>query len=138
MATDYDFWDFDEPDYSLPDDTAPAGSKLALLDGEQAWLDTYLARLDEQFPDLVEEVTVYGPRARGDRRPVPCLRLLIIISQGDWFQKDAVGSLGHMVDMEDFFVAPSIMVYTRDEWTLCERMGADLYRTVKHHSVRLA
>ena len=64
MATDYDFWDFDEPDFSLPDDTAPAGSKLALLDGEQAWLDTYLARLDEQFPDLVQEVTVYGPRAR--------------------------------------------------------------------------
>ncbi|MDE2788343.1 MAG: hypothetical protein OXL37_17020 [Chloroflexota bacterium] len=138
MTGDYDFWDFDESEYPFTDDSAPASSKLALLDGERAWLDAYRARLDEQFPDLVEEVTVYGPRARGDNRPVPCLRLLIIISQGDWFQKDAVGSLGHMVDMEDFFVAPSIMVYTRDEWTLCEQVGADLYRAVKHSSVRLA
>ena len=138
MTSDYDFWDFDESEYPFTDDLAPAGSKLALPDDERAWLDAYLARLDEQFPDLVQEITVYGPRARGDKRPVPCLRLLIIISHGDWFRKDAVGSLGHMVDMEDFFVAPSIMVYTRDEWTLCERVGADLSRAVKHSSVRLA
>lgn len=138
MPGDYDSWDLDESEYPFTDDPAPADAKLALLDGERAWLETYLARLDEQFPDLVQEVTVFGPRARGDRRPVPCLRLLIIISHGDWFQKDAVGSLGHMVDMEDFFVAPSIMVYTRDEWLESERLGADLYRIVKHSSVRLA
>lgn len=62
---------------------------------------------------------------------------MIIISQGDWFQKDAVGSLGHMVDMEDFFVAPSIMVYTRDEWLERERVGADLFRAVMRNSVQL-
>ena len=107
MTGDYDFWDFDEFEYPFTDDPAPAGATLALLDGERAWLDTCLARLDEQFPDLVEEVTVYGPRARGDRWPVPCLRLLIIISQGGWFLMDTLGSLGHMVDMADFLVAPS-------------------------------
>ena len=137
MTGDYEFWDFDESEYPFADDLAPAGAKLALLDDEQAWLDAYRARLDEQFPDLVEEVTVYGPRARGDKRPVPCLRLLIIISHGDWFQKDAVGSLGHMVDMEDFFVAPSIMVYTRDEWLESERLGVDLFRVVTRNGVRL-
>lgn len=137
MTGDYDFGDFDESEYPFTDDLAPAGSKLALLDDEQAWLDTYRARLDEQFPDLVEEVAVYGPRARGDKRPGPRLRLLIIISQGDWFQKDAVGSLGHMVDMEDHFVAPSIMVYTREEWLERERVGADLFRVVMRDNVRL-
>lgn len=137
MTGDYDSWDFDESEYPFTGDLESAGSKLALLDGERAWLDTYLARLDERFPHLVEEVTVYGPRARGDKRPVPCLRLLIIISHGDWFQKDAVGSLGHMVDMEDFFVAPSIMVYTRDEWLERERLNADLFRVVARNSVRL-
>ena len=138
VTGDYDLWDFDESEYQFTDHQGPAGRTLALLDAERAWLDTYRARLNEQFPDLVQEVTVYGPRARGDGRPGPHLRLLIIISQGDWFQKDAVGSLGHVVDMEDFFVAPSIMVYTRDEWTLCERIGADLFQAVKNGSVRLA
>ena len=137
MTGDYDFWDFDEFDHLFANEPAASGPELALPNDEQAWLDTYRARLDEQFPDLVQEVTVYGPRARGDRRPGPHLRLLIIISQGDWFQKDAVGSLGHMVDMEDFFVAPSIMVYTRDEWLESERLGVDLFRVVTRNGVRL-
>jgi hypothetical protein len=37
-------------------------------------------------------------------------------SKSDWFQKDAVRRLGHMADLEGFFVAPVIMVYTLDEW----------------------
>ena len=137
MTGSFDYWDIDD-EFPMDAGTPRNGAKLALLENEQAWLDTYRARLDEQFPGLVEEVTVYGPRARGDKRPGPRLRLLIIIRQGDWFQKDAVGSLGHMVDMEDFFVAPSIMVYTRDEWLERERIGSDFFRSVMHSSVRLA
>ena len=68
MTGDYGFWDFDEAEYPCTDDLTPAGPKLALLDDEQTWLDTYRARLDEQFPDLVQEIMVYGPRAEtGDR-----------------------------------------------------------------------
>ena len=137
MTGSFDYWDIDYDEFPTPEGKPQNVPKLALLESEQAWLDTYRAHLDEQFPGMVEEVTVYGPRARGDKRPGPRLRLLIIIRQGDWFQKDAVGSLGHMVDMEDFFVAPSIMVYTRDEWLERERAGSDLFRAVTHSSVRL-
>lgn len=138
MTASFDYWDADDDEFPMDAGTPRNGAKLALLENEQAWLDTYRARLDEQFPGLVEEVTDCGPRAHGDKRPGPRLRLLIIIRQGDWFQKDAVGSLGHMVDMEDFFVAPSIMVYTRDEWLERERTGSDFFRSVMHGSVRLA
>ena len=137
MTGSFDYWDIDD-EFPMDAGTPRNGAKLALLENEQVWLDTYRARLDEKFSDLVEEVTVYGPRARGDLRPGTRLWTLIIISKGDWFQKDAVGGLGHMVDMEGFFVAPVIMVYTRDEWSLCERIGSDIFQAVTHSSVRLA
>lgn len=134
----FGYWDIDDGEFPMDAGKPRSDAKLALLENEQAWLDTYRARLDEEFSDLVQEVTVYGPRARGDLRPGTSFCTLIIISEGDWFQKDAVGRLGHMVDMEGYFVAPIIMVYTRDEWLERERAGSDLFRAVMRSNVRLA
>lgn len=136
MTGSLDYWDIDD-EFPMDADIPRNGAKLALLENEQAWLDAYRARMDEKFSNLVEEVTVYGPRARGDLRPGTRLWTLIISSKGDWFQKDAVGGQGHMVDMEGFFVAPVIMVYTRDEWLERERAGSDLFRAVMRSNVRL-
>lgn len=137
MTSGFDYWDIDDDEIPRNADIPWNGSKLALLENERAWLDTYRERLDEKFPDLVQDVLVYGPRSRGDLRPGTRLSTLIIISKGDWFQKDAVGGLGHMVDMEGYFVAPVIMVYTWDEWLERERAGADLFRAVMRSNVRL-
>ena len=137
MTGSFDYWDIDD-EFPMDADIPRNGAKLALLENEQAWLDAYRVRLDEKFSDLVEEVTVYGPRARGDLRPGASFCTLIIICKGDWFQKDAVGHLGHMLDMEGYFAAPVIMVYTRDEWQRCQMLGTDLYRMVKYSGVRLA
>ena len=131
-----DFWDNND-EWPMPDGSSQAGAKLALLKNEQAWLDAYRARLDEKFPGLVQEIAVYGPRARGNNHPASEFCTLIIIGEGDWFQKDAVGSLGHTVDMEDFFAAPVIMVYTRAEWLERERTGADFFQSIACSSARL-
>lgn len=131
------FWDIDD-EWPMQDDSSRAGSKLALLKNEQAWLDAYRARLNKEFPGLVQEITVYGPRARGNNHPASEFCTLIIISEGDWFQKDAVGGLGHMVDMEGFFAVPVIMVYTRDEWLERERLGSDLFHAVTQSGVKLS
>ena len=137
MIGSFDYWDIDDGEFPMDEGETQNGAKLALLENEQAWLDTYRARLNEEFADLVQEVTVYGPRARGDLRPGASFCTLILISKGDWFQKDAVGRLGHMVDMEGYFVAPVIMVYTRDEWLEREQAGSDLFRAVMRSNVRL-
>ncbi len=136
MNSRSDFWDIDD-EWAMQDDDSQTGSKLALLKNEQAWLDTYRARLDEEFPGLVQEITVYGPRARGNDHPASEFCTLIIISEGDWFRKDAVGTLGHMVDMEDFFAAPVIMVYTRDEWLERERTGSDFFQSIMRSTARI-
>ncbi len=136
MTGSFDHWDIDD-EFSMDEGAPRNGIKLALLENEKAWLDTYRARLNEEFSDLVQEVTVYGPRARGDLRPSARFCTLILISKGDWFQKDAVGRLGHMVDMEGFFVAPIIMVYTLDEWLERGEAGSDIFRAVMRSNARL-
>ena len=62
---------------------------------------------------------------------------MIIVNGVDWETKDAVGSLGHLVDMEDFFAAPTIMVYTEDEWMDRERFGSSFFRNVMRSHIWL-
>ena len=42
---------------------------LNLASQEQAWLDSYRQALDDSFPDLVEQIVIYGSKARGEAGP---------------------------------------------------------------------
>ncbi|MFQ5792036.1 MAG: nucleotidyltransferase domain-containing protein, partial [Acidobacteriota bacterium] len=46
---------------------------------EQAWLDAYRQALAEQFPDLVEEIVIFGSKARGEAGPDSDLDVLLIV-----------------------------------------------------------
>jgi hypothetical protein len=43
--------------------------KMQLTKTEQHWLDAYRQALRNEFLDAVEEVLIYGLKARGDARP---------------------------------------------------------------------
>lgn len=137
MPTSFDFEDTEDWAFLDSDEVGNLEPSLRLRDNERSWLDTYRKRLDEEFPELVAEALVYGPRSRGQLQPNPGLNMLIILNAGDWKIKDAVGSLGHLVDMENYFAAPTIMVYTRDEWFERERFGSNIFRSVMRSHVRV-
>jgi len=88
---------------------------LNLTSDERTWLDAYLDVLAENFPGLVEEVKVFGSKARGDSRPGSDLDLLVIIARGDWQIKHEVRLPGYRLATGTETV-PSIKVYTRGEW----------------------
>ncbi len=104
---------------------------------EQAWLDSYRKALAEEFPDLVEEILIFGSKARGEAGPDSDLDVLIIIREGDSKRKREVRRLGHMLAVISEAV-PSIMIYTRHEWTLRERGGSAFYQAVMRDRVRVA
>ncbi len=110
---------------------------MKLSPEEQAWLDAYRRELAERFPGLLEEMTVFGSKARGDPGPESDLDVLVILREGDDARKQAVRLLGHRLAAESDAL-PSIMVYTREEWTLRERGGSPLYRAVRRDGVRVA
>lgn len=137
MVAGFDFEDNEDWDFPDTGEVGKIEPKLALRDNEQSWLDAYRRRLSNEFPGLVQQIIVYGPRSRGRTQPNPGLNMLIIISDGGWEIKDAVGALGHLVDMEDYFAAPTILVYTQDEWFDREGFASSIFYSVSRSYVRV-
>lgn len=110
---------------------------MKLSPEEQAWLDAYQKALTDQFPGLVEEILLFGSKARGEAGPGSDLDVLVILGEGDNKRKREVRHLGHSLAALSEAV-PSIMVYTREEWLSREKSGSPFYRAVMRDRVRVA
>ena len=107
---------------------------LTLIPEEQDWLDSYRRELASRFGDLVEELIVFGSKARGDATPDSDLDILVVIREGDWPVKDAVTEPGYTSSIGTA-VVPSFMVLTRQEWDQHARERAPFWRTVTRDGV---
>lgn len=110
---------------------------MELTSAEQAWLGDYRLTLAKEFPELVEEIVVFGSKARGEAGPDSDLDVLVIIRQGDRQLKRAIRHVGHQLAVLSDAV-PSIMVYTREEWARRKRTGSPFYQVVMREGVRVA
>jgi predicted nucleotidyltransferase len=107
---------------------------LRLSDEEQRWLDSYKETVMGQFPHLVQEIRVFGSKARGESSPDSDLDVLVVISHGSWEEKDAVASPGHLASVGTS-VVPSFLVLTREEWTERERKRSPIWRSISRDGV---
>ncbi len=110
---------------------------MKLTPEEHAWLESYQRALAERFPGLIEEMVVFGSKARGDAGPDSDLDVMVILRQGDRNTKREVRHLGHRLAVISDAV-PSIMVYTREEWSARERGGSPFHQAVVRDQVRVA
>ena len=99
---------------------------LNLATQEQAWLDSYRQALADSFPDLVEQIIVYGSKARGEAGPESDIDVLVILRRGEKVTKAKVREIGHRLAVTSEAV-PSIMVYTLEEWS-ARREGGSPFR----------
>lgn len=88
---------------------------MSLTREEQEWIDSYRKLLDQQFPDLVEDMRIFGSKARGDSHQESDLDVLLIIREGNWRVKHDIREPGYSLSIEKN-VVPSILVYTLKEW----------------------
>lgn len=110
---------------------------LKLTPEEQAWLDAYRKALAEQFPNLVDEIVIFGSKARGEAGPDSDLDVLIILREGDKATKSEVRHIGHLLAVTSEAV-PSIMVYTRKDWSARGEGGSPFYHAITRDGVRVA
>jgi uncharacterized protein len=89
-------------------------SMAGLTAEETTWLEQYKHALAERFPGLVEEIILFGSKARGDAHEDSDIDLLVIIREGDWRLKEEVEVLGYELSIRTY-AAPSIFVYTCKE-----------------------
>ena len=109
--------------------------KLVLSQGEVDWLEEYGRQLQIRFPGLIEDIIVFGFRARGIADPDLDFRTLVLIREGDRATAEAISGLGYMIDASEFSVAPSIMVCTSAEWAERKRVGDPIYRSISSEGV---
>jgi len=83
---------------------------------------------------MVEEIVVFGSKARGDSTEDSDLDLLLVIREGDWRLKEAIARPGHLL-AAGTEVVPSMMVYTLTEWEQRRRVRAPLWQTVTRDGV---
>ncbi len=110
---------------------------LNLNADEQGWLDEYRRQLQQKFPDLVEDIFIYGPYSRGVSDPDIEMEVLVLIREGDNARKDEVSYLGYIIDTESFSTAPSISVYTRTEWAKRKQNDSPIYQRVAREGIRV-
>ena len=110
---------------------------LKLTPAEQAWLDEYRQTLAKDYPGLVDDILIFGSKARGDAGPDSDLDVLVVLAEADRWTKRGVRHTGHLLSaLSD--VMPSIMVYTRAEWQARESSMSPFYQTVMRDAVHVA
>ena len=87
---------------------------LILNPDEKVWLEKYREALDEQYPDLVQDIIVFGSKARGEAQEDSDLDVMIIIRGGNKKTKKDIAFLGYDLSCGTQAV-PSIIVYTDEE-----------------------
>ena len=110
--------------------------KMQLTASEQQWLDGYRQALRDQFADAVEQVLIYGSKARGDAGPDSDVDVLLIVRDEADAMKRRMRGLGHLLAAATD-VVPSIMAYTRGEWDQRKRSRSPFRRNVERDGVRV-
>lgn len=109
---------------------------MNLTQAEQRWLDAFRRELTKQFGELVEQVLIYGSKARGDATPESDLDVLLIVRDEAADRKREMRDIGYLL-AADGAVVPSIMAYTVQEWESRRKSGSPFRKAVEKDKVRV-
>lgn len=109
---------------------------LKLTDAEQAWLDAYRDALNEQHPEAVKEMVIYGSKARGQAHAESDVDVLLIVENDAAELKRDLRWIGYLLAAKTD-VLPSILAYTEAEWESRRRSGSTFRKAVERDGVRV-
>jgi uncharacterized protein len=115
------------------------GSEIAMLQltvEEQAWLDAYREALNKQHPEAVQEILIYGSKARGQAHADSDLDVLLIVKDNAGGLKRELRWIGYLLAAKTD-VLPSILAYTQEEWESRRRSGSTFRKAVERDAVRV-
>ena len=109
---------------------------LKLTADEQAWLKAYRQALEDQHPGVVEQMLIYGSKARGDAHPDSDLDVLLIVKDNAGILKRELRRIGYLLAATSD-VVPSILAYTEEEWEGRKKSGSSFRKAVERDAVRV-
>jgi len=108
---------------------------LQLTAEEQTWLDAYREALNEKHPEAVQEMLIYGSKARGQARADSDLDVLLIVKNDANALKRELRWIGYLLAPKTD-VLPSIFAYTEAEWESRRRSGSTFRKALERDAVR--
>src|SRR6266550_8546593 len=110
---------------------------LQLTSEEQAWLDRYREALNMKHPGTVQEILIYGSKARGQAHAESDVDVILIVKNHTKALKRKLRRIGCLLAAKTE-VLPSILAYTQDEWESRRRSGSSFRKAVERDAVRVA
>ncbi len=114
----------------VPPEPTPPSPHLSLTAAELGWLEEYRRQLKERFPERIEDIIVYGSHTRGISGLDVDFNILVIVDEEDQETLESIDNLAYDIDLDGFFVAPSIRSCTSEEWAESKFSTSSLYRRV--------
>jgi predicted nucleotidyltransferase len=109
---------------------------LQLTSEEQAWLDAYREVLNKEHPGTVEEMLIYGSKARGQAHAESDVDVILIVKNEAGARKRELRRIGYLLAAKTE-VLPSILAYTEEEWESRKRSGSSFRKAVERDALRV-
>ncbi len=118
----------------VPNGWRPVEDCLTLAEDELAWLDRFREQLLEQYPGLVDDIIVYGFRARGLADLDLRMDVLVVISEGVQEIGKEIGHLGYDISLETG-AFPMTHTLTGEQWDEIKRTRPSFYLAALDESI---
>ena|SRR6266545_3991894 len=109
---------------------------LQLTAEEQAWLDAYRETLNKKHPGTVQEMLIYGSKARGEAHAEGDVDVILIVKNEAGARKRELRRIGYLLAAKTEAL-PSILAYTQEEWESRKRSGSSFRKAVERDAVRV-
>jgi len=103
---------------------------------ERRWLASYRRAVNAEHPGDIEQMLLYGSKARGDAGPDSDLDILLIVRNTAAARKLKLRRIGYLL-AADSDVLPSILAYTSAEWEHLRRSGSPFRQAVERDEVSI-
>ncbi len=116
---------------------AQAQLSLQLANAERQGLENLLQQMREHFPDQVQQVILFGSKARNDSGPDSDTDLLVLVKDETWALRHAVWKLASRVELEHDNLLFNIQVISVERWQAMTRAGFSLCQSVAREGIAL-
>jgi len=109
---------------------------LKLTREERAWLNDYRKAIEGKHPGVVQEMLIYGSKARGQAHAESDLDVLLMITNEVGSLKKKLRRIGYLLAATSN-VLPSILAYTQEEWESRRKNRSSVRQAVERDAVRV-
>jgi predicted nucleotidyltransferase len=105
----------------------PALARLSVSEADA--VRTFVRSVNEQFPQMIARVVLFGSKARGDSQVESDIDMLVIVRREDWRLSNAISTLAARISLEQGVLLGPIVI-GQERWARMEREKFSLVRNV--------